>query len=340
MITNSAASISSAKGLMQGGAWATARFLEGIKKGKGLNALSGAALRTNEILTKDEWVEFDSAIVEESQIRLRGVADLISRNLVKRIPNGLAKTVLNYQTMSDMEDAILSLDGVTRSMNDRPEFGDANLPLPITHKDYYINLRTLLASRTSGEALDTTYARLAGRKVAESNENTLFNGGPTFGGLPIYGYTTHPNRMTSGFSGGIGWDNSGKTGAQITADVATMISAMETRGFNGPYGIYVGSGGSLKMQEDYKTESDRTIRERVLAYENVQFVTVVDKLDAGEVVMVQLTPDVVQIVIGEDIQTVQWDVHGGFQINFKVLDIYVPLIRSTSDDFVGVYHMA
>jgi uncharacterized linocin/CFP29 family protein len=341
MNMNSAASISSAKGLMQGGGWATMKWLENMKKpGSGLAAFSSAALRTAEVLTRDEWKEFDNQIVEESQIRLRIVADLIAGNLVKRIPNGLAKTVLNYQTMSDMDDAIVSLDGVTRSMNDRPEFGDENIPLPITHKDYYLNLRTLLASRTSGEALDTTYARLASRKVSEANENMVVNGGPQFGGLPIYGLRTHPNRILGTYSGSIAWNNAAKTGAQITTDVSTAISALEARGFNGPYMVYMGSGGSLKVQEDYKAESDRTIRERVLAFDNVQGLRVLDKLPVTDVVVVQMTPDVIQLVIGEDLQTVQWDVHGGFQINFKVWDIFVPLIRSTSDSFTGIVHFS
>lgn len=338
MNNNSAASVSSARDLIAGGGWATQKWLEGVKAGKGLSALSANALRTNEILTRDEWKVFDEQIVEEAQIRLRIVADLIGANLVKRIPNGLAKTVLNYQTMGDMDDAIVSLDGVTRSMNDRPEFGDANLPLPITHKDYYINLRTLLASRSSGEALDTLYARIASRKVAEANENMVVNGGPQFGGLPIYGLTNHPNRIIGSYTGGIGWNDASKTGAQIQSDVSQAISALETRGFNGPYMIYAGPGSSLKMQDDYKTESDRTIRERVLAFDNVQGIRILDKLDADEVVVLQMTPDVIQLVIGEDIQTVQWDVHGGFQINFKVMDIMVPLIRSTSDDLTGIVH--
>lgn len=338
MNDNSAALVTNAKGLMSGGGWATAQWLKAIKEGKGLAAFSGAALRTNEILTRDEWKVFDDEIVEEAQLRLRIVRDLIARNLVKRIPNGLAKTVFNYQTMSDMEDAIYSLDGVTRSMNDRPEFGDANVPLPITHKDFYINLRTLLASRTSGEALDTTYVRLASRKVSEANESMVVNGGPQFGGLPIYGLRTHPNRIIGTFSGGLNWANASKTGAQIATDVAAALTALQARGFDGPYWIYIGSGGSLKLQEDYKTESDRTIRDRVLQYEGVEGVTVLDKMPAGEVVFLQMTPDVIQLIIGEDIQTVQWDVHGGFQINFKVLDLYVPLIRSTSDDFTGIVH--
>ena len=319
------------------GKWATAMLANSLLAGQGI---STQALRTAEILTRDEWKVFDDELIAEGLIRLRAVADLISLGLVKRIQNGLAKTVLEYQTIGDMDPAIVSLDGVTRSMNDRVEFGAAGIPLPITHKDFYINLRALLASRTSGEAMDTTHVRVAGRKVAEKTEDMLFNGGPQFGGLPIYGLTTHPSRITGAFGTGGSWSQAGKTGAQIVSDVGTMLAAMEANHMYGPYGIYVGSGGSLKLQEDYKAESEANIRARVLQYENVQFVRIVDSLDADEVVMVQLTPDVVQMVEGEPLQTIQWDVHGGMQINFKVMTIMVPLIRATNGGESGIYHMS
>ena len=92
--------------------------------------------------------------------------------------------------------------------------------------------------------------------------------------------------------------------------------------------------------QTYTVDSTRTIRERILQFENVQFVRVVDTLDADEVVMLQLTPDVVQIVIGEDTQTIQWDVHGGMQINYKVMNILVPLIRAIGSQVAGIYHMS
>lgn len=319
------------------GKWATAMLVNSILAGNGINV---GALRTAEILTRDEWKEFDNAILEEGKIRLRAVADLIAAGLVKRINNGLAKTVLEYQTIGDMDEAIVSLDGVTRSLNDRIEFGEAGIPLPITHKDFYINLRSLLASRTSGEAMDTTHIRVSSRKVNEKTEDMLFNGGPQFGGLPIYGLTTHPSRMTGSFGTGGSWSTPGKTGAQIISDVGTMLLAFETAHFPGPYGIYVGASGSLKMQEDYKAEAEATIRARILQFENVQFVRIVDTLDADEVVMVQMTPDVVQMVIGEDLQTIQWDVHGGMQINYKVMTIMVPLIRAVGSADTGIYHMS
>ena len=69
--------------------------------------------------------------------------------------------VADFNQGLDLGDALTSLDGLTRSENDRQEFTPAYAPLPITHKDFFINLRALSASRERGEALDTSQARAA-----------------------------------------------------------------------------------------------------------------------------------------------------------------------------------
>jgi hypothetical protein len=129
------------------------------------------------------------------------------------VPNALGKMVFGYEKVTNM-DAARRRSTVWRR---RPTIGRSSLnqlPLPITHKDFFINLRTLAASRERGEALDTTQARTAGRVVAEQLEKMLFQGGPTFGGLSIYGYMTHPDRNTdNSFDGGKDWGDATKAGA-------------------------------------------------------------------------------------------------------------------------------
>lgn len=319
------------------GMWAGLQFLAAFKAGKGI---STSALRTLDTLQRDEWKYFDDELVAEAQLRLRGVADLYTAGLVKRIPNGLGKTVLEYETIGGMDPATVSLDGVTRGENDRIEFGFGNLPLPITHKDFYLNLRHLLASRERGEPLDTTHVRAAGRVVAETAEEMLFLGSKTFAGLPLYGYLTHPNRNTMGFGTNGAWGLTAKTGDNIIEDVNTMITAAENDRMFGPFIIYVGSGMSLKMSSDFKVNSDRTIKERVLAMDQISDIRVADKMPASTVLMVQMTSDVVQWVEGEPLQTVQWDIHGGFQINFKAFQIGVPFIRADISGRSGIVHMS
>lgn len=319
------------------GRWAGEQLLKVLEAG---GEISPAALRTLTTLRRDEWIAFDEALVEEGVIRLKGVADLLAAGLTIPVANAMGKTVFQYEQVTDMNPAQVSLDGASRTENDRQEFDIENLPLPITHKDFFINLRTLTASRNRGESLDTTQVRTAGRLVSEELERMLFQGGKTFGGNTIYGYMNHPNRNPVNFEAvGGAWANAAKTGAQIIADVLTMIAAAETDRYYGPYWLYVPRNSSVKLEEDFKANSDKTIRQRIMEIDGIRAVQTVDQLTASNIILVQATVDVTAMVEGIPLQTVQWDVQGGFVINFKAFQISVPLIRADAQGRSGVVHM-
>jgi len=180
--------------------------------------------------------------------------------------------------------------------------------------------------------------RTAGRLVTELAEYTLFNGGPTFGAVPIYGYTTHPNRNTGNFAAG-SWSAAARTGAEVLADVLTMKAVLEGDRFYGPWVLYIPSNMSTKFEEDYKSNSDKTIRDRVLEVDGLTDIRLVDQLADDEVLMVQMTRDVVVLVDGEPLQTIQWDLYGGMAVAFKAFAIQVPLVRATAAGRSGIYHM-
>lgn len=342
-ITNALPNVSAAKQLFGGatGRWATSQLKKAFMEGR---ALSAQALRTLDTLRHEEWKFFDEALVEEAAIRLVGVADLIAAGLVRNVPNALGKTVFAYEKVTDMDAAVTSLDGLSQTNNDRQEFDFNQIPLPITHKDFFINLRTLAASRERGEALDTTQVRTAGRVVAEQLEKMLFQGGPTFGGLSIYGYITHPDRNQGAFTDSKDWGDNTKTPESFLADVQKMIGRAHADRMYGPFTIYVPTDAGVVLDGDYfrsgGTSVNITIRERLLKINGISAIKVADQLPTANVVMKQDTVDVAAWVNGESLQTVQWDEYGGFQINFKAFAIGVPLIRSDADGRSGVVHLA
>jgi len=324
-----------------GGRWATQQLKAAALAGK---ALSCSALRTLDTLRHEEWKFFDDVLINEALIRLVGVADLIAAGLVRPVPNALGKTVFGYEKVTFMDEAEVSLDGVSRSPNDRQEFSLNQLPLPITHKDFFINLRELAASREKGEALDTTQVATAGRVVAEKAEKMLFQGGKTFGGLPIYGYTTFPDRIVSvTFDSNLAWGTTGKTGPSILADVLAALTALSAQRQYGPFMIYIPTDAGVLIENDYtptgSTVSSQTIRQRIEAVPAIKGVRVADQLPSGSVVFVQMTADNIVWVQGESLQTVQWDEYGGFEINFKAFQIAVPLPRSDAQGRSGILHM-
>lgn len=318
------------------GLWAGQRLAAAALNGQ----FSPAVLRTNDVLSTREWIEVDNTLVQEAVIRLRGVSDLIAAGLTYNLTNAMGRTVLEYQKIGDMDPATVSMDGMTRSEDDAQELTFAQMPIPITHKDFFINLRKLAASRNLGEGLDLTQSRTSGRLVAEELERMLFQGGPTFGALPLYGYTTHPDRNTVAFGTNGNWVQAAKTGENILADVLSLLTLAEGDRMWGPYMLYVSRNASTKLESDFKTNTTDSIRERLARVDGIRGISVVDQLPANNVLLVQMTSDVVQWVMGETIQTIQWDVNGGFGINFKAFAIQLPLIRSDKSLRSGIVHMS
>lgn len=294
----------------------------------------------NATLRKDEWKQYDQAILEAARLRLTGIQDLISAGLTYDIGNGLGTTVLEYEDMSDIEDAEMDMDAVTRGRNDRPEFSIKYLPLPIIHKDWQINVRVLNASRTTGRALDTTMAELAAQKVAEKLESILFNGTSsfTYGGGTIYGYTDFPYSNTGSLTAS--WALSTTTGSQILTDVLNMIQMSIDVRYYGPWTLYIPKQYETKMEEDFKAESDLTIRQRLLAIEGIQAVKVSDWLADDHVVLVQMTSNVVRLVRGLPITNVEWSTEGGMIFHYKVMTIQVPQIRADQNNRTGIVHFS
>lgn len=321
-----------------GGLWAGLRLLDAIRTG-GAAGFSPEALRTLDVLQKDEWVHLDSVIVRAATERLQIVGDLLAAGLSITVPNGMAKTVFEYEKVSDMNPADVSLDGIARTEADRQEFGLHNMPMPVTHKDWFMNLRQLMASRERGTPLETSQAEVSGRKVAEACEGMTCNGGRQFGGSVIHGLTTHPDRNTLNFGTNGNWVNGAKTGENIVDDVLSLVKALEGDRFWGPYWLYYSRNSATPLERDFKAGSDKTIRQRILEIDGIQQARSLNLLPDNQIILLQPTSDVIAMVTGESLQTVMWDVQGGFRINFKAFQIMVPLLRSDYDGRMGLAHM-
>jgi uncharacterized linocin/CFP29 family protein len=287
-------------------------------------------------LRRLEWEQYDQVIIKEALVRLVGVADLQSRGLVYNIGNGLGKTVLTSENLNTFLEAELSMDGLSKTRNDRAVYGVDYLPLPLIHCDYFINARNLAESRNTGDSLDTTNAQMAARAVAEKMEEMLFTGTSSYayGGGTIYGYLDFPyvNNVTLDAN----WDASGVTGADILADVLEMKATLIADRFYGPFVVYVPTAYEVALDNDFKANSDLTVRQRLLQVASISDIKVVDKLTANHVVMVQMTSDVVRLVNGMEISPVEWQEQGGMVLHYKVMGIKVPQIRATQGQRCGI----
>jgi len=264
------------------------------------------------------------------------VGDLRGAGLQYVIPNGLGKTVLQHETQSDISAATISMDGLREGESDRPQFDITNLPLPIVHKDFQYSARQVMASRNGGSPLDTTSAELAGRKVAEEVEKLTLGEVATYayGGGTVYGLTNYTYRLTQALTAPDGTNQ-----ATTITEILTMIQSSQAAGYYGPWGLYYSPGWSIYMGGDYASgKGDNTLQERIAKIDGISFVKQADYLSDTTLILVQLTGDVIRMVIGMDITTVQWESHGGMQLNFKVMAIIVPQLRADYNDATGIVH--
>ena len=287
-------------------------------------------------LRKDEWIALDDVVLKAAQQRLNAVADLRSAGLQYNIPNGMGKTVLQYQNQSDISAASVSMDGLNQSDSDRPEYDLINLPLPIIHKDFRFSAREVLASRNGNSPLDTTVAELAARKVAEEAENLLLGVSDSYayGGGTIYGYTNFPSRLTKTMT-----TPSSSNHPTTVQEVLAMKTQSQNAKHFGPWFCYCSTSWDQYMDEDYsQSKGDITLRDRIGQIEGIDRPKTLDFLPANTLLLVQKSSDVVREVIGMDITTVQWEAKGGMELNFKVMGIMIPQLRKDFAGNTGIVH--
>ena len=297
-------------------------------------------LVTNSTLRQDEWKELDTALLAVSRDRLVGINDLVSNGLVYNLGNAMGTMVLQYDDVSDAMTADLTMDGITRSQGDRPIFTRVDIPIPVLHSDFEINLRALEASRRMGAPLSTIYVELAGKKIAEKLEDMLFTDTSySFAGGTIYSYLNHPDRNTVNLA--VNWDAAAMTAALILADVYALKQASMTAMHYGPWMLYVPKEYDVILDADYDpTTPGSTIRSRIKMVEGIKDIRVVDRLAENTVLLVEMKPQTVRLISGLPMQTVQWSEEGKFVEKFKVIAIQVPQIRSDQEGRSGIVQLS
>jgi uncharacterized linocin/CFP29 family protein len=286
---------------------------------------SGQSINSYATLMRDEWIQFDNVVQQ------------VARGLRYQLPNALGTMTLEWeQLVGDLVDAEVTMSGLNEATKDRLGYTQANMPIPIFHKEFYYNLRHLEAARRNGRNIETTHAQEATRKVVEKIEYTIFNG-MTIAGSTIYGLLTHPLRETLSVTAS--WNTA--TGAQIVGDVRRMVDvlSLSPNWMEGPYYLFVARSHAAHLDEDYKVESDDTILERIRRIDGIEQVIFTNRITTGAV-LVQMTSDVLDIIDGLAPTLVEWDSHAGFQHNFKLFAIQLPRVRANGEGQTGIAHIS
>lgn len=288
-----------------------------------------------------DWADIDRMVVEAATQRLVIVDDLIQSGLTYSAGD-LGTIVTEWDSVSELTDASVTVDGESEGDKDRQEFSPDGVVIPIIHKPFKLPKRQLLASRRNGAGLDTTHAAAAARSVARQSESIVFNGhsvsakGRKSTRYTIPGLLTHTNRATETL---LNWTSAGVTAESILADILKMIKKAETtKRAYGPYHLYIPAGVAHRFREDLKANSSLTLMERVLAIPEILAVRVSDALPASAVVLVQWMSSTIDLAIISNVQTIQWQSPSGWTENFQVFAAWAPRIKADYDGNLGVVH--
>lgn len=302
-------------------------------------------MAANATLRKDEWEQIDTRVNDVLSERQTIVDDLRGRGLV--MPTSLGTILRVTERLSDMDEAEVTFDGDTAPQKDRPNFSRDVIPVPVISKDFTINWRQLEASRKRGDALDTTAAAAAARKVNQKLQRLItlgYGGGPgtnpaSAQGTEIPGLTTAPNRIQVSLSSA--WTDSG---SDVIGDTLRMLEAAYAQNLFGPFMMYVPKNYWAHLQDDYNPEKlSTTFIQRIEAFEDIQGVRPLDTLPDNEVILLQMTEDVIDLTEAQGVTTVQWE-KNPFVQNFRVITVAGPHIKSiesqSGDTINGIVHLA
>ncbi len=291
-------------------------------------------------LRKDEWIELDQVVTSAAKERLRLVSDLRGAGLQYNMGgNGMGRTVLQTQNISDITPAKISMEPGVANQGDRPEFDLTNLPLPVIHHGFEFHARQLATSRNSGTPLDTTVAALAGRRVAEMAEQLALGTAAsfTYGGGTVYGLLNFPSRITK--SDLADPTDSGWVPGDTVRDVLAMRQLSVNAKHYGPWVLYNSPAWDEYLDDDYSgLKGDNTLRERIAKINGIRDIRTLDYMTGFNLVLVQQTTDVIRMVVGMEISTLQWETNGGLTQNFKVMAILVPQLRADFNGNTGIVH--
>ena len=312
-------------------------------------AQQAAGMAVNATLRLDEWRQIDARVTEVMRERLTIADDLRALGLVTNVSIG---TILRVtERIADFDAAEVNFDGDTPPEEDRPSFSKNVIPVPVISKGFRINWRQLDASRGLGEPLDVTAAGIATRKVRDQLQNLITNGlgrGPGYNpasgtdGQSIPGLLTAANRLK--VSLGTAWDAA--SGADIIGDVERALETAYSNYLFGPFYLYVPKTYWAAIQKDYQIVggmSTQTYMARILSFADIKAVRPLDTLPDDNVVLVQMTEDVMDLTEAQTVTTIQWE-KSPLVTNFRVLMIGGPHIKDieTQDGntICGIVHIS
>lgn len=282
-------------------------------------------------LRQDEWIRFDEKIVETT-IEPRDWLDYVNANgMTEVLPDALGTMEIEYETVSDTTGAMTSMDGAGKTQDSDIEYKQEFVPVPYTHADWELDLRRLSASRKKGSPLDTTMAVKKTRNVMAEVESNALVGNFPYGQGTMYGLLTFPYVISD--TGKEAWTKTGKTGAQILADVKAYITLLNAQEYFGKFTMFLNNAYSLHIDDDYSTlYPNVTIRDRILKNSAIEAIVTIGGFPANTLVVMRKDKEAYSLVKGMPVTMYETGTQHGFRRQYRIGTIQFPMMKHDYED--------
>lgn len=309
---------------------------------------SSGSLRTLAPLPEKAQVLIDKQVVEVGLQRLSLGAYLLAQpGLQYTLTDPLSITQLEWYTRNRTGSAQRTMSPSSRTENKLSVMLPFRLPIYLTLDGFQLDIRTLKMSERIGMPLDVTEVGSCTRSVNEGTEDALINGATTLDGqvLQDAGYTapgilnaTNANTQVLTLAA---WTMATNVGSTIFSEVEAMIAKLQGDLKFGPYVLVVGTQIGNVLDADYTSGQSGqsisiTIRERLLKIPSIKDIVVADMMPTTKVALIQMTPDVIQMVVGQTPTVIPWTSLDGFTFHNLVMAIMVPWVKSDASGNSGI----
>lgn len=302
--------------------------------------MSAAGIRNARPMAEDAQKLIDTAVVKVGLERLAVVAEVLARGLVFNLPNWLSVLNLQWDKAARFGTALQTMNPGTALETSQPALTANNIPIFATMTGGVFGIRQMAAAARVGTPLDTTAIEEWARAINESVEDQAVIGSVlTVSGNSAPGLLNAPNVNTFPYVDNESWTAAGHSGEDILTDVQAGIVQNQNDNFFGPYTLFVNGPYNNKLNDDFKSNSDKTIRQRLSEIENGGEglrIVAADFLPTDRVVIVQMTSNVLDVVLGQQPTAITWSPEPGFETMINIMACVILRPKDTSAGTSGI----
>jgi hypothetical protein len=294
-------------------------------------------------LPEKAQVVLDNAVVKVGLDRLTVAAAIINAGLVYNLTDPLSVTQLEWYAQSKAANAFRSMSPESRNENYLTDLLQSRLPIYLTKAQFDLDIRSLRMSQRVGMPLDTSLISEGTRAVNESIEDATINGTQTLDGqdLAVAGYKAPgllnaPNHLSATLSA-VAWGMVSPVASTIFQDVQGGLAALRANKKYGPYYMFVPTAIGGVLDNDYGVSSPGVSINERLSKINGLTIETADLMPPNKVVIVQMTDDVVDMVVGQRPTVIPWTSVSGFTFHNMIMAIMIPRVRSDYNGKSGIW---